>query len=258
MDYLIDTHCHLNHRDFSEDLDNVLERAKDAGVGRIVCVGYDLESSLSAVELARTNKDISASVGIHPHDALEFTPEVERQIGSLAADRDHVVAIGETGLDYYRSLSPKEVQHEAFRRHIALAHETDLPLVVHSREAYEDVYAILKEMGLPRRGAVMHCFQSDVKMAHDFLGLGCYLGVDGPITYKNAQILRDTFSTLPLDRLILETDAPYLTPHPYRGQRNEPSYLPLISTGLAEILGIKAEEVIETTTANAATLFFQG
>lgn len=251
---LWDTHCHLNHPDYADDLPDVLSRAQQAGVRHIICCGYDLESSLLAVKTASEIGMVSASVGIHPHDADTLTPEVEEQLKALASDKN-VVAIGETGLDYYRDLSPRDVQQAAFRWHIRLAMETELPLIVHCRDAQEDVLRILGEEGMPARGVVMHCLPSDREFAEKSLQMGCYLGIGGPVTFQNAARLREIVAGLPLDRLLLETDAPYLTPHPYRGKRNEPSYLPLVAEKIAEIKGTTASEVAEVTASNAGKLF---
>lgn len=255
---MIDTHCHLNHSDFDGNLPQVLARAQEAGVRHIVCASYDLESSELAVKLAAEIKMVSASVGIHPHDADTFTPEAEEQLRTLASDRQNVVGIGETGLDYYRDLSPRDVQQTAFRRHIRLAKELDLPLIIHSRDAQEDVLRILAEEGLPTRGAVMHCLPSDPHFAEKSLEMGCYVGIGGPVTFSNAAGLREIVAGLPLDRLLLETDAPYLAPHPHRGKRNEPSYLPLVARRIAEVKGVSAIEVAEITTSNARGFFAIG
>lgn len=252
---LIDTHCHLNHPDYAHDLPEVLRRAEEAGVEQIVCAGYDLDSSAQAVDLARKIRMVHAAVGIHPHDASAMTPQTEDQLREMASDREHVVAVGETGLDYFRNLSPKEVQQESFRRHIRMAKELDLPLIIHSRDAQADVLAILGEEGMPPRGVVMHCLPSDQNFARKSLEMGCYLGIAGPVTFQNAEKLRGIVRDLPLDRLLLETDAPYLTPHPHRGQRNEPSYLPLVAAVLAEAQGVTPDDMAAQTASNARKLF---
>ncbi len=254
MTPLIDTHCHLNHSDLAADLDGILARAALARVMQIICVGYDLESSVLSVHQAHASPMIHSVVGVHPQDANIFTNAVEADIRMLAED-SAVVGIGETGLDYYRELSPRDVQKDAYRRHIRIAWEMELPLVIHSRQAGYDVLDILAEEGCPPRGAVLHCFSGDAEFAERALELGCYLGVDGPITFKNARDEREVMRELPLERLLMETDAPYLTPHPYRGKQNEPSYLPLIAAQLAEIKDISVEQVITQTTANARALF---
>ena len=255
---LVDTHCHLNHPDLAGDMPEALRRAEEAGVCRVVCVGYDLDTSALAVKIARQIRMVSAAVGVHPHDAGTFTKEVAEQIRHLADDKEHVVAIGETGLDYYRDLSPRDAQQRAFRAHIELAHELDLPLIIHSRDAQTDVIAILQECGLPKRGVVMHCMPSDADFAGKALELGCYLGIAGPVTFQNAANLREIVSGLPLDSLLAETDAPYLTPHPHRGGRNEPAYVKLVAEKVAEIHGVTLAEAAAATTANARKLFGLG
>lgn len=254
-DLLVDTHCHLNHPDFARDLPDVLSRAREAGVRRVICPGYDLESSQSAVRLAARYPMISAAVGVHPHDAALFSHDAERAIRDLAVEHKCVVAIGETGLDYYRDLSPRDVQQDAYRRHIRLATDLGLPLIVHSRDAQQDVLEILSHEGLPPRGVVMHCLPGDGEFARAVVELGCYVGIAGPVTFRNAQQLQDIVRDLPLDRLLLETDAPYLAPHPYRGRRNEPSYLPLIAATVAQVLGLSASQVTTASTANARRIF---
>lgn len=258
MSALIDTHCHLNHPDLTGDLPEVLLRAQEAGVAHVVCAGYDLDSSAIALKIARQFRMVSAAVGVHPHDAETFTPDIEAQIRRLASEKEHVVAIGETGLDYYRNLSPKDAQQKAFRKHIEMAGEMDLPLIIHSRDAHEDVIAILKECGLPSRGVVMHCLPSDADFARRAIELGCYVGIAGPVTFQNAAALREIVSGLPLDSLLVETDAPYLTPHPHRGQRNEPSYVRLVAEKVAEVHDVPFGMVAMATTANAIRLFGLG
>jgi TatD DNase family protein len=251
----IDTHCHLSHPDYNDDLKDVLQRAEDAGVTCVICAGYDMETSERSVVMAKETQMIRAAVGVHPNDADTFRLEAEERLRELAADRKFVVAIGETGLDYHHNHSPRETQHEVFRKHIDLAREFDLPLIVHSRDAQADVLAIMKEMGLPPKGAVMHCIPADPAFARGSLELGCFLGIAGNITFKNAGDFRELVGTLPIDRLLLETDAPYLTPHPYRGKRNEPARLTLTAAVLAETLGMDLDTVMEQTSDNARRLF---
>ncbi|MHB1001731.1 MAG: TatD family hydrolase [Armatimonadota bacterium] len=255
MTSFIDTHCHLNHPDFADDLRQVIDRALSAGVDTFICAGYDIETSIKAMELAGSIDQIKAAVGIHPHDADTFTPEMERQIRDMASDRRNVAAIGETGLDYYRTLSPRDIQQDSFRRHIRIAHDLDLPLIIHSRDAQEDVIDVLQDEDLPARGVVMHCLPGEAEFARKSIGLGCYVGLAGTLTFKNAQEIRDIAEWLPMDRILLETDCPYLAPHPYRGKRNEPSYIPVIAGRLAEVKGISIDEVASVTTANARKLF---
>jgi TatD DNase family protein len=254
MDIFVDTHCHINHPDYG-DLPKVLVRAREAGVNRLICAGYDIESSVTAAKLAREIHMVYAAVGIHPYDAPTLTPAVEDQLRKLAEDRERVVAIGETGLDYFRAQTPPDVQQESFRRHIRMAHELSMPLIVHSRDAQGDVLSILEKEGIPAAGAVMHCLPADRDFAVRAANLGCYLGIAGQITFRNGQALKEIVADLPIDHLILETDSPYLTPHPHRGERNEPSYIPLIAAGVAEVKGMTVSEVASATTANARRLF---
>lgn len=254
MDIFVDTHCHINHPDYG-DLPKVLLRAEAVGVRRVICVGYDLETSMTAAKLAREIKMVYAAVGIHPYDAPTLTPAVEDQLRKLAEDRERVVAIGETGLDYFRAEASKEDQVKSFRSHIRLAHELNMPLIIHSRDAQGDVLRVLKEEGLPPSGAVMHCMPADRDFAFQAANMGCYLGIAGQITFRNAQDLRDIVADLPIDRLILETDSPYLTPHPHRGKRNEPAHIPLIGAEIASVKGMSISEIASTTTSNARRLF---
>ncbi|MDH7480357.1 MAG: TatD family hydrolase [Armatimonadota bacterium] len=255
MQNLVDTHCHLNHHDFAADLDLVLHRAESSGVTRIICVGYDLPSSIRAVELAEKYSHVFAAVGIHPHDAKTFEPEVEAKLAQLASESQKVVAIGETGLDYYRNLSPRDIQQDAYRRHIKLAQTLGLPLIIHSREAWQDVIRILDEENMPKQGVVMHCLPSEPEFAKASLERGCFVGIAGPVTFLNAEKLRKIVAEIPLEQMLIETDAPYLAPHPHRGKRNEPSYLPLIATCLAEVKGTPPSQIAKITTANATQFF---
>lgn len=251
---LVDTHCHLNHPDLAGDIADVLKRAREAGVGRIICAGFDMESSREAVRQAHESPMVYATVGIHPHDASKFRAEDEEELTQLCREKK-VVALGETGLDYHYDLSPRETQQQVYRLHIRLAQKLSLTLVIHSREAGDDTLDILEDEGMPDRGAVLHCFSGDIDMARRALGIGCYLGIAGPITFKNADDFRGTVEGLPLESLLIETDAPYLAPHPYRGKRNEPAYVRLVAEKLAELRGISLPEVASHTTSNAERLF---
>lgn len=253
MPDFIDTHCHLNHKSLSSDLDRVLRRAAKAGVSRIVCPGYDIESSEKAVRLAIERPGVFAAVGIHPHDASDFNDGMRERLVKLASEG--CVAVGETGLDYFRELSPRDAQQEAFRGHIGLAKELNLPLIVHSRDAQEDVIRILAEEGLPPKGVVMHCLTADPDFAEASIEMGCCVGLGGVLTFGNGRKLRDIAKSLPMHKILLETDAPYVTPHPHRGKRNEPSYLPLTAAALADVMGLTIEEVASVTSANAEKFF---
>lgn len=248
---LIDTHAHLNMEDYDGDLEEVLQRALNAHIGAIINIGYDLESSIEAVELAREHDFLWAAVGFHPHDADRFTDDGLDALRELVADK-RVVAIGETGLDFYRHLSPRDAQREAFRKHIRLAKEVELPLVVHLRNAQDEGLGILKQE-LADKG-VMHCFSGNLEQAREAIGLGFCLGFDGPITYDSPKLI-SVLKEIPRERILLETDCPYLTPKPHRGRRNEPSYLTFICQKAASELSISYEDLAALTTANAKNLF---
>ncbi len=250
---LIDTHAHLDHERFKHDVDQVMERAKPAKVQAIVTVGTDLESSRKAVEFAKRYPGVIATVGVHPHDADRATDDVLDEIAMLAAD-EGVVAIGEIGLDYHYDFSPRDIQRRVFAVQISLARELGLPIVVHVREAYPDVMSILKSEHAEDVGGIIHCFSGDQEVAKDCLNMGFYISVGGILTFANSKELRRIIRGLPLDRILLETDSPYLTPVPYRGKRNEPAYVVHVAEALADLKGIAFDEVAETTTLNACKL----
>jgi TatD DNase family protein len=249
---LFDSHAHLDDEAFAPDLNAVLERACGAGVRNLVTVGTSLESSRRALALAERYRQVVAAVAIHPHDAASATAEAMEHLAGLA--RHHrVVAIGETGLDYYRDFAPREVQHAAFRAHLALATTARLPVIIHCRDAMADVLGILAEMSPP--AVIMHCFSGSVETARTCLARGYYIGLGGPVTYRNARRALDVARFVPPDRLLLETDAPYLPPEPYRGRRNEPSYLTRIAAAIAWARGVAPGTVGELTSANARQAF---
>ncbi len=250
----IDTHAHLNHRQFAADLEAVIVRAKEAGVTQIINVGYDLKSSIEAARLAECSDGFWAACGVHPHDATECGAGTLEELRRLAQE-PRLVAIGETGLDFYRNLSPRDVQAETFRALIALALELRLPLIIHVREAHEEALRILVEAGAGAVGGVFHCFSGDWQFARWCLDAGFHLGLDGPVTYPKSDALREVARRAPLDRLLLETDCPYLPPQSRRGERNEPSLLPEIARCVTQLRGLAIEELAAATTANAARLF---
>lgn len=247
-----DTHCHLNHPDLYPEWQAALFRAQQSGVQRLILIGYDLESSRRAVELSEQSDALYATVGIHPHDAAQCNAHTLQALRELA-DHPRVVAIGEIGLDFYRNLSPREAQYQAFHAQMQLAHSLNLPIVIHCREAYEEVLSVLAQY--PEVRGVLHCFSGTAEQAQRGLELGYYLGIGGVATFKSAEMLRAIVQATPRDRLLLETDAPYLAPHPYRGKRNEPAYLPLIAQQVAALWGTTLETVSEITEANAQRLF---
>jgi len=251
---LVDTHCHLNHEQFADDAAAVIARAADAGVGKMVVVGYDLPSSEQAVQLAEDCAAIYAAVAVHPHDARHYDAHAEARLRELS--RSHrVVAVGEIGLDYHYDFSPREAQHTAFRAQMALAQDLGLPVILHCREAYADVLDVLEAENVGAVGGVMHCWAGTVDEARRALDLGCYLGLGGVLTFKNAEGIRDVARWAPLDRLLVETDAPYMAPVPHRGRRNEPAYVRLVAEKLAAIRRETLETIHHATTANAHRFF---
>jgi TatD DNase family protein len=254
---LIDTHAHLDHERFKDDVDQVIERAKSAQVWPIVTVGADLESSRQAVSFARRYPGIMATVGVHPHDADSVSSSVLDEITMLAGD-EGVVAIGEIGLDYHYDFSPRNVQRRVFAMQISLARDLGLPMVVHIREAYQDVMSILKSEHAEDVGGIIHCFSGDRGAAKDCLDMGFHISVGGILTFSNSQELRGIIRGLPLDRILLETDAPYLTPVPYRGKRNEPAYVVHVAEALAGLKDTTFDKVAEITSFNACKLFGLG
>jgi len=248
---LVDSHAHLEARQFAADREEVIARAVAAGVTRIVNAGTSLPASEASIALAEAHANIYPAVGIHPHEAKTLTEPVWEALQALARRAD-VVAIGEIGLDFYYNLSTREQQVDAFRRQLALARVLGKPVIIHDRDAHAETLAILRELG-PHRG-VLHCFSGDATMAEAVLDLGYHIGVAGPVTFRNAGELPDIVCCLPLDRLLLETDAPYLAPHPHRGQRNEPAYVRYVAERVAALRGVSLAVVAEATTANAVAL----
>jgi TatD DNase family protein len=257
---LVDTHVHLDFRQFDRDRDAVLDRAWAAGVVAIVTVGIDLETSQAAVALAEDHEQIFATVGFHPHDAKRADAAALAELREMA-QHPKVIAIGEIGLDFYRDRSPRDVQRRVFRQQLEIAAEVGKPVVIHDREAHTDTLEILRpwaggsQRGADERRGVLHCFSGDLALAQTAVELGFLIGVDGPITYRNARKLPEIIRALPLDRLLVETDAPFLPPHPYRGKRNEPAYVRLVAEKVADLKGLSLEKVAQATTANAEALF---
>jgi TatD DNase family protein len=253
MPVLIDTHAHLDAPKLARDESGVLARARSAGVGVVVAVGADMGSSRAAVAIAARRPEVLATVGVHPHDASDVTPGDLDELHRLAAE-PRVVAVGECGLDFFRDLSPRGVQRRIFAQHLALAREAGLPVVVHCRDAYAECLDILRREWPPPVRGVMHCFLGDQAVARQALELGMVLGIGGSLTFPREETLRQTVAGLPLERLVVETDAPYLTPRPKRGS-NEPAYVRFTAERLAEVIGVDFARVAETTTRNARILF---
>jgi TatD DNase family protein len=249
---LVDTHAHLDHGRFAADRDAVLARARDAGVGLIVTVASDLASARAAIHLAERHGSVFAAVGVHPHDAAGAGPGYLDELRRLAR-HPRVVAVGEIGLDYHYDFSPRPVQREVMAAQLELAAEVNLPVIVHCRETFEDTCALLRDGRWPR--AVMHCFSGDWAEAETFLDLGCFISLAGVVTFKGAQTLCEVAEKVPEDRLLLETDAPYLAPVPWRGRRNEPAYLRHTAEYVAGLRGLTPERLAAITTANARAFF---
>jgi len=251
---LFDTHVHLNDDQFNDDLEEVIERARLNGVERVVVVGFDEKTIKRAMELIEAYDFMYAAIGWHPVDAIDLTDNYLKWIEELTA-HPKVVAIGEIGLDYHWDKSPKDVQQAVFRRQIQLAKRLDLPIIIHNREATEDVVTILEEEGASEVGGIMHCFSGSPETAKRCLDMNFYISLGGPVTFKNAVKPKEVAKEVPLERLLIETDCPYLAPHPYRGKRNEPSYVKLVAEQIAELKGVSFEEVAKATTENANRLF---
>jgi TatD DNase family protein len=256
----VDTHCHLNFDSFNDDRSEVIERAATAGVTRIIVPAIDLETCAAVSLLAGQYAGVYAAVGVHPNSTADWEDEHLSRIEAFAANAK-VCAIGEIGLDYHWNDSPRPMQFAAFEAQLALAAQLQLPVIIHNRESSEDVMAILESWvntlptSLRERPGVLHSFSGDAAIAERALAAGFYLGFTGPLTYKNADATRAIAAAIPLSRLLLETDAPFLTPQPHRGKRNEPSYIPLIAERLAALKNISLEQLAEATTENAARLF---
>ena len=249
----IDSHAHIQISQFNNDRDAVLKRAHEAEISTILVIGFDLETSLGAVELAEKHENLYATVGMHPHDAKDLTLDV------LKTFRDHlnhpkVIALGEIGLDYYRNLSPRAVQKEAFEKQLDLAEEMEMPIIVHNRDAYMDIIPILEK----RRGkiqGVLHCFTGDVELMHRSVEIGFHIGIGGIVTYPNAKDMQAVAMEVPSERLLIETDCPWLAPQFRRGKRNEPAYVRAVAEKIAELRNISVETIGKITTRNFNSLF---
>ena len=251
---LIDTHAHLSDEAYDGDRKEVIARARAAGVAQIVNVGFDLDSSRKAAALAREYDFIYAAAGVHPHDAARAPAGYLAELEALARGRK-VVAVGETGLDFYRNLSPRPEQRRVFREQLALARELELPVIIHDRDAHEEVLKILRQDGLGPAGGVLHCFSGDWEMARECLRMGFYISFAGVVTYPKSTQLQRIAVDLPPERLLIETDCPYLTPAPLRGKRNEPALVRRVLEQIAGLRGMPAAELAQLTTENARRLF---
>ncbi|WP_444908063.1 TatD family hydrolase [Microbulbifer sp. SSSA008] len=253
---LVDSHCHLDRLKldkFDGDVDAVLDLARSRGVGKFLCVGISLENADAVVEIASRHEDVVCSVGVHPLDVDSGMADVERLVEM--ANQPNVVALGETGLDYYYSTDTQEIQQQSFIAHLKAAGQAELPVIVHTRDAREDTIALIKEHGNTNTAGVLHCFTESWDMAKAALDLNYYISLSGIVTFKNAEELRDVARRLPLDRLLVETDSPYLAPVPYRGKPNIPAYVREVAEFIADLRGIPYEELAEITSENFFRLF---
>jgi TatD DNase family protein len=253
---LIDSHCHLDMTSYQEDLDELLRRAKTHGVHSIVSIGIDEKSSFAAVELAKKHPMVKATVGVHPHDVEQIEDGTYQRLQNLITEnREHIVAYGEIGLDYVKQYAAPAAQRKAFRQQLLIAKNLELPVIIHDRDAHEDILEILHQETPFPAGGVMHCFSGDYHLAEEIIKLGFYLSIPGVVTFKNGKELQEVASKVPLQSLMLETDGPFLAPVPWRGKRNEPSYLPYIAKKVADLKGISIEEVANQTSRNVQNLF---
>jgi len=251
---LIDSHAHLDMKQFDSDRDQVIERAKSAGVQHIICVGIDIKSSQNALELTTHYPSLFATAGIHPHNADNANNNDLEQITRLA-QHDKIIAIGEIGLDFFRNRSARQNQIEVFTQQLDIAISLDLPVVIHDRKAHTETVNILSSFKQNGLHGVIHCFSGDYELAKMFITMGYYISIPGTVTFKNAIQTQDVVRRIPLNRLLLETDAPFLTPIPYRGKRNEPSYVVHTAQEIAKLRGISFEEVSYQTSKNVCELF---
>lgn len=251
---LIDTHAHLNAKEFDEDREETIARARENGVSTIINIGFNAETIPTCIELAERYEFIYAVVGWHPQDAKDMTDSHLEWIESLSK-HPKVVGLGEMGLDYYWDTSPKDVQAEVFRKQIRLARKLQMPIVIHNREASQDIIDILREEKAAEVGGIMHCFSGSSEIAKMALEMNFYISFGGPLTFKNAKKPKEVAVQVPLDRLLIETDCPYLTPHPFRGKRNESGYVRYVAEEMAQLHGLTFEELAQITSDNARRLF---
>lgn len=251
---LIDTHVHLNADHYDEDLDEVIERARELGVSHFVVIGFDNKTIDRTMDLIDKYEDVYGVIGWHPVDAIDCTDADLKRIEELSS-HPKIVGIGETGLDYHWDKSPKDIQKEVFKAQIALAKRVNLPLVIHNREATGDVVEILESEDAGAVGGIMHAFSSSPEIADRLLKINFMISLGGPVTFKNAKQPKEIAKHVPLEKLLIETDAPFLTPHPYRGKRNEPAYVKLVAEEIAALRNISFEEVAKATSENALKIY---
>lgn len=250
---LVDSHAHLQWANFDKDREDVIKRAREAGVEKIINIGFDVGGSKRAIELAEKHEDLYATVGIHPHNASQLNQEVLNELGKLSK-RNKVVAIGEIGLDYYRNLSPRETQKKAFEAQLVLAEELRLPVVIHNREAHAEIWEMLSKFKGKVHG-IMHCFSGSREMAEQYIESDFYVSLAGPVTFPNSHRLHEVARFIDLKKLLIETDCPWLAPQEVRGRRNEPAFLTFIAKKVAELREMPLGEVVEATTENTKRIF---
>ncbi|EOD00518.1 TatD family hydrolase [Caldisalinibacter kiritimatiensis] len=251
---LIDTHAHLDDKRFDKDRDKLIKSLKENDVDIVINPGADVASSVKAVSLASQYDNIYAAVGVHPHDAKDINEETIELLRSLSK-KDKVVAIGEIGLDYHYNNSPRDIQKKWFREQIKLAKEVNLPIIVHDRDAHGDTFDIISDELDGNLTGVLHCYSGSLELAKRYIDMGFYISFAGPVTFKNAKTPKEVAKKIPLEYILIETDSPYLAPHPHRGKRNEPLYVRYMSAMIAELKGISFEEVARRTSENAKKLF---
>lgn len=253
---MIDSHAHLDDEKFDYDRETLIANLKDNGVDFVYNIGADLQSSINSVELARKYENIHAVIGVHPHDADSYTDEIEEKLAELAKD-ENVRAIGEIGLDYFYDNSPREKQKEVFIRQIDLAHKLNLPIVIHSRDAAGDTFEIVKnaKKKYPDLGVLIHCYSQSVELMHEYTKMGCYIALGGVVTFKNSKVAKEVAKEVPIDKLLLETDCPYLAPVPMRGKRNEPMFIKYPAMEIANLKGISLEELVAHTDENTKRFY---
>jgi TatD DNase family protein len=250
---MIDSHCHLDIREFNKNRDEIIQNALSSGVHTIINVGADLQTSINSVDLADKHDCIFATVGVHPHDARTYNDDVEKELCHLMENKK-VKAIGEIGLDFYRDLSPRNIQKDIFRRQLRLAVLKKLPVVIHTREAFDETIEIVREYSSKLNGGVFHCFPGSAANAFEVIDLGFFISVGGVITYPKARMAKMA-TEIPLEHILIETDSPYLTPVPFRGKKNQPAYVRFVRDKLAELKDISVEEVETITDRNCQKLF---
>ncbi|MEW8974433.1 MAG: TatD family hydrolase [Tissierellaceae bacterium] len=251
---LIDSHVHLDDERFDGDRDILIKSLKSNGIELVINIGADMKSSVDSIELAKRYDNIYAAIGVHPHSASEMTENTLDELRDMAKE-DKVIAIGEIGLDYYYDNSPRDIQRKWFREQLELAKELDLPVIIHSRDATKETYDIIKEAQDGTLRGVLHCFSGSVEVAMEYIKLGFYISIGGTVTFKNSRVVREVAQAVPLDKFLVETDCPYLTPEPYRGKRNEPMFVKYAAEKIAEIRGISFEELSKATNKNTKELF---